>query len=157
MTHAIATIGYEGATIDNFVAALCHASIDVLIDVRDMPLSRKKGFSKNQLSEILAGAGIDYVHLRGLGDPKEGRTAARAGDYSLFRQIFGRHMMSRAAVRDLHIAARLVKSGRACLMCFEFDHARCHRSIVADELARMTRLDVMPLTADNGDRRRVAA
>ncbi len=157
MTHTIATIGYEGSTIDNFVTALCHASIDVLIDVRDLPLSRKKGFSKNQLSEILAGAGIGYIHLRGLGDPKVGRIAARAGDYSLFRQIFGRHMMSEEAARDLHIAARLVKSNQACLMCFEFDHAKCHRSIVADQLALMTRLDVMPLTVDNGDRRRVAA
>jgi uncharacterized protein (DUF488 family) len=53
MNHTIATIGYEGSTIDDFVVALLHVSIDVLIDVRDLPLSRKKGFSKNQLAGAL--------------------------------------------------------------------------------------------------------
>ncbi len=54
MKQTIATIGYEGSTIEDFVAALRHASINVLIDVRELPLSRKKGFSKNQLAGVLA-------------------------------------------------------------------------------------------------------
>ena len=115
MKHTIATIGYEGTTIDSFVAALRYASVDVLIDVRDLPLSRKKGFSKNGLAEILAASGIEYVHLRGLGDPKSGRNAARAGNYPLFRQIFGRHLETDTAVRDMDIAANLVSARRACL------------------------------------------
>ena len=88
MKQTISTIGYEGATIGAFVTALRDASIDILIDVRDLPLSRKNGFSKKRLAQILAEADIDYIHLKGLGDPKDGRNAARAGDYGLFRQIF---------------------------------------------------------------------
>ena len=157
MKHAIATIGYEGATIDRFVATLRHASIDVLIDVRDLPLSRKKGFSKNQLAETLAASGIEYVHLRGLGDPKDGRNAARAGNYGLFQTIFGRHMKTEAALRDIGVAAELASTRRACLMCFECNHAKCHRSIVADRLAQITQLTVTPLTVQHVHLGRVAA
>jgi uncharacterized protein (DUF488 family) len=73
MNNTIKTIGYEGTTIERFIAALQHASIDVLIDVRDLPLSRKKGFSKTSLSRPLANADIEHVHLEGLGDPQDGR------------------------------------------------------------------------------------
>lgn len=157
MKHTIATIGYEGLTLDAFIAALQRASIDLLIDVRDLPLSRKKGFSKKQLAEALASCGIEYVHLRGLGDPKPGRQAARAGEYERFRAIFGRHMRSQAAVRDVSIAAELVRMRRACLMCFECDHIRCHRSIVADRLSEITELTVTPLGVHDAGVGRVAA
>ena len=157
MNHTIATIGYEGSTIDDFVVALLHVSIDVLIDVRDLPLSRKKGFSKKQLAGALAAAGIEYVHLRGLGDPRAGRQAARAGNYREFQTIFNRHMKTEAALRDIDIAAELVSARRACLMCFECNHARCHRSIVADRLAKITQLTVTPLTVQDACVGRVAA
>jgi uncharacterized protein (DUF488 family) len=155
--HTIATVGYEGSTIERFVAALLNASIDLLIDVRDLPLSRKKGFSKKQLAAILATSGIEYVHLRGLGDPKDGRNAARAGDYRLFQKIFSKHMGSEAALRDLDVAAELVSTRRACLMCFECNHAQCHRSIVADRLSKITELTVTPLTVQDTRPGRVAA
>jgi uncharacterized protein (DUF488 family) len=145
MKRTISTIGYEGSTIESFVAALRHA----LIDVRDLPLSRKKGFSKNSLAQILADADIEYVHLKGLGDPKDGRLAARAGKYDLFQKIFGRHMQTDIALRDLEIAADLVKERRACLMRFECNHGHCHRSIVAERLAQMTQLSVTPLAVQN--------
>jgi uncharacterized protein (DUF488 family) len=157
MKHTISTIGYEGSTIDAFVSALQRASIDVLIDVRDLPLSRKRGFSKNRLAKTLATFGIEYVHLRGLGDPKAGRQAARAGKYGLFQTIFDRHMETEAAVRDVNIAAELVSASRACLMCFECNHTKCHRSIVADRLAQITRLTVTPLIVHDGSANRVAA
>jgi uncharacterized protein (DUF488 family) len=157
MKRTISTIGYEGATIGAFVAVLRDASIDVLIDVRDLPLSRKKGFSKNRLAQNLEAAGIDYIHLKGLGDPKDGRNAARAGDYQLFRKIFGRHLETEIALRDIDTAATLVRARRACLMCFECLHENCHRSIVAERLARMTRLPVTPLTIRNAHIAGVAA
>src|SRR3954453_21108705 len=76
----LTTIGYEAAELDDFVATLLAAGITRLIDVRELPISRRRGFAKRALSEALADAGIVYVHLRGLGDPKEGREAARVGD-----------------------------------------------------------------------------
>ncbi|MEV5873468.1 DUF488 family protein [Streptomyces sp. NPDC052101] len=65
--------GYEGRDIDSFVASLLDSRIDVVADVRLTPISRKKGFSKTRLGEMLGEAGIDYTRLRGLGNPKENR------------------------------------------------------------------------------------
>jgi uncharacterized protein (DUF488 family) len=67
----LATIGYEGADVDDFVATLRSAGIRRLIDVRELAISRRRGFAKRALSGALADADIEYVHLRGLGDPKE--------------------------------------------------------------------------------------
>ncbi len=73
------TIGYEGTDIDRFVATLKAVGVRRLADVRALALSRKKGFSKRSLAARLKAEGIDHIHLVGLGDPKTGREAARAG------------------------------------------------------------------------------
>src|ERR1700761_5078071 len=109
MGSHIYTIGYENASIEDFVATLTAAGIRRIIDVRDIPLSRKKGFSKNALQAILETFDIAYIHLKGLGDPKPGRDAARAGDYSAFRRIFTEHMRSEVAQDALENAIRLAK------------------------------------------------
>jgi uncharacterized protein (DUF488 family) len=127
----LATIGYEAADIVDFIATLRTAGISRLIDFRQLAISRRPGFSKNPLSAALEEAGIDYVHLRGLGDPKEGREAARAGDHARFRRVFAAHLGTEVAQADLTKAASLVAEGGACLMCYERDHTACHRSIVA--------------------------
>lgn len=138
MQRELYTIGYEGVGVEEFVAALQAAGIETLIDVRDVPVSRKRGFSKSALAAILEAHGIDYVHLKGLGDPKAGREAARAGEYGLFRRIFGSHMTTDVARRDLERAVALVCESPSCLMCFEHKHTNCHRSIVADHIAQRT-------------------
>ena len=94
---AILTIGYEGASIEEFVTTLKLAEIDVLIDVRDVPISRKRGFSKGALSSTVEAVGIKYLHLRDLGDPKPGREAARRGDVQTFESIFNAHLMRNGA------------------------------------------------------------
>lgn len=131
----LTTIGYEGANLTDFIATLQEAGISRLIDVRELPMSRRKGFAKQALSEALAGAGIEYVHLRGLGDPKEGREAARAGNFVEFVRVFNNHMRSEIAQTDLKRAIGLVAQGGACLMCYERNHAACHRSIVAKAIS----------------------
>jgi uncharacterized protein (DUF488 family) len=98
-----------------------------------------------EVATALAAAGIAYTHLRGLGDPKEGRLAARAGNYREFERIFLRHMKTTAAREDLEAAIVLATAGRVCLMCFEADHHTCHRRIVAEALARATTLKIKPL------------
>lgn len=75
----IFTIGYEGATVAEFIAALTGAGVERLIDVRALPLSRRPGFSKTALKAALHEAGIECVYLRALGTPADGRDAARAG------------------------------------------------------------------------------
>jgi uncharacterized protein (DUF488 family) len=157
MKRTISTIGYEGATIQEFVATLQLASVAIVIDVRAVPLSRKKGFSKNGLAEHLHRCGISYIHLKGLGDPKEGREAARAGNHALFLKIFGRHMRSAVAQEALTQAEDLVRAQNACLMCFEAEHEKCHRMIVASQLAHSTGLKVTPLAVRDYTKGRIAA
>ena len=77
------------------------AGVKRLLDVREAPISRRKGYSKTALAAALAASGIDYVHLRGLGTPKPGREAAKAGDRAGFLEIFQRHMTSPEAHADL--------------------------------------------------------
>src|SRR3954451_21230653 len=84
----IFTIGYEGATMDEFIGALQRAGVERLIDVRALPLSRRPGFSKTALKGALEEAGIDYVHLKSLGTPAEGRAAARAGRHADMQRIY---------------------------------------------------------------------
>lgn len=78
------------------------------------------------------------MHLKGLGDPKPGRAAARAGQYGVFRRIFGSHMTTDVAQRDLDRAVELVSARSCCLMCFEQEHTNCHRAIVADHIVART-------------------
>ena len=129
------TIGYEGCTIQDVLTDLTAAKVGLLIDVRAMPRSRKPGFSKRQLAAGLDGAGIPYVHLLGLGTPKAGRDAVRAGHPEIMETIFREHMTSDVAQADLARATALAGERRACLLCFEQDPACCHRSIVAEMIS----------------------
>jgi len=138
MTHPLFTIGYEGAAMADFLATLAAAGVDHLIDVRDAPVSRRKGFSKNALAEALAEAGIGYTHLKGLGNPKAGREAARAGDHARYRAILHARLATSEGEVALARAAALARIQTACLMCYERDPAHCHRMIVAHHLIDMT-------------------
>lgn len=131
---SVKTIGYEGSDISDFISVLKYSEIDVLVDIRDVPLSRKKGFSKKSLSESIFDAGIEYLHMKALGDPKAGRLAARAGEMQRFRRIFCDHMESNEAKDSLLTLAKLAEKKSICLMCFERDHKFCHRSIVVEKL-----------------------
>ena len=130
----IHTIGYEGSTIEDFVATLKLHNVQVLIDIRDVPISRKPGFSKKALSEKLENAGVEYRHLRSLGDPKPGREAARRGDMETFERIFREHLDGDSAQEELIQAIEITSGEQACLLCYERDHSGCHRAIVAEEM-----------------------
>lgn len=130
----ILTIGYEGTNIEQFLERLIKAEVEVLVDVRELPLSRKKGFSKNKLKEAVENIGIEYRHMRDLGDPKEGRMAARQGNTARFIEIFSNHMETDSAQEALNDLCELVSEKRSCLLCFERCHSTCHRSIVASHV-----------------------
>jgi uncharacterized protein (DUF488 family) len=132
-THTLFTIGYEGRSLEALIAELRELGVDVLVDVRELPLSRKRGFSKNRLSQGLAAAGIDYVHLRPLGSPRAARHRLyEDGNYEAFFEAYADHLESQqAAMGQL---AALVESAYACLMCYEAEAARCHRSLLASRL-----------------------
>ena len=130
------SIGYERVGFPAFLAALQDADIATLIDVRELPNSRRAGFSKKMLKANLAVAGIEYVHLRALGTPKAGRQASQRGDMTSFWSIVDAALERPEARRARVHAALLGRSQRACLMCLEHDWRVCHRARVCDLLER---------------------
>jgi uncharacterized protein (DUF488 family) len=127
------TVGYEGRSVDELIDALLGARVTRLVDVRELPLSRRPGLSKTALGEALTAVGIEYVHMRPLGNPKENRERYWAGDVKGGAEAYRRHLHngSYSALVDL---ADSLDEGRACLMCFERDHSVCHRDVIVDSL-----------------------
>jgi uncharacterized protein (DUF488 family) len=135
---SLTTIGYEGTTIDTVLTTLKDAEVGLLIDVRAVAQSRKPGFSKRQLAASLDQSGIGYLHLQGLGTPKPGRDAVRAGHPERMEIIFREHMTSDRAQAELAQAKQLARERRVCLLCFERDHNTCHRRMVAEMIVAET-------------------
>ena len=133
--NALATIGYENATLDDVIGRLKGAGVAVVIDVRAIAASRRPGFSKTMLAASLAAAGVDYVHLRDLGTPKAGREAARAGRIDEMRALLESHLEEPRAQTQLAEAARISRERNAALLCYETDATRCHRAVIAERLA----------------------
>lgn len=144
------TIGYEQSNIADFLATLQLAGINAVADIRDRAQSRRVGFSKSSLSAALKSAGIEYVHFKQLGDPKEGRDAARRGDFAEFRRVFAQVMASEKATTALHELEEMLNGANVCLMCYERDEKTCHRKIVADDLMRRTEISVKHLGVVHG-------
>src|SRR5579864_7015599 len=94
------TIGYEQTPSKAVLDELENAGVKLLVDVRAVASSRRPGFSKNQLAAGLDQRGIAYLHLRGLGTPKDGRVAARAGQFAALHEIYARHLKTPRAIEE---------------------------------------------------------
>ncbi len=136
MAAKLYTIGYEGMTLESFVERLKLFAIDCLIDVRELPLSRKRGFSKSGLAKRLSEENIDYVHIRDLGSPKTLRSRLRENkDYPGFFKKMAKHLAQKThAIAD---AYKYVTENTCCLMCFEQLAEQCHRKLVAKKIKQM--------------------
>lgn len=131
----LATIGYEGHTLESFLALLAAHGIDMVVDVRALPVSRKPGFAKKALALALAQNGMGYVHMPALGTPKAGREAAARGERDRFDAIFAAQLALPEAHAALEDVATLAQRWRIALLCLEREPARCHRSRIADALS----------------------
>ncbi|VIO76708.1 DUF488 family protein [Bradyrhizobium ivorense] len=127
------TIGYEQTPSKAVLDELEQAGVKLLVDVRAVASSRRPGFSKSALAAGLDERGISYVHLRGLGTPKNGREAARSGKYDVLEKIYTAHLKTAQAKEELDELSALVKtSGPVCILCYERDHQHCHRRWIAE-------------------------
>lgn len=147
MTAPLFTIGYEGATPDRLIETLREAGVATLVDVRDLPNSRRPGFAKRALSEALERAGIGYRHLRALGTPPEGRAAAKAGRTGEMKRIFGARLAGGEAQAAVAALAAEARGARLCLLCLEADPNQCHRSLVAEAVASTGDIAIVHLHA----------
>jgi uncharacterized protein (DUF488 family) len=131
----IFTIGYEGTTVAEFIAALERPGVERVIDVRALPLSRRPGFSKSALKAALEDAGIEYVHLKALGTPADGRAAARAGRHADLERIYAGQLELPEAMAQSAQMLELAREKPSALLCIERDPAHCHRTLLLEAVA----------------------
>lgn len=143
----IFTASYEGRSLDDFLGDLRNHGVQLVADVREAPISRKRGFSKSALSEALNKAGIAYRHFRALGCPRMIRDAYRNdGDWTRYTRSYMEHLRQQGnAVEEL---AAATKSQFTALLCYEADFNRCHRTYVARAVAAHSGSTVCHITAN---------
>lgn len=142
------TIGYEQTPPKSVLDELEGAGVKLLVDVRAVASSRRPGFSKGALSAGLKERGIGYIHLRGLGTPKEGRIAARSGDVKTMHRIYMKHLKTPQAKEEMDELAALVEtSGPVCILCYERDHRVCHRTFIAEIIEEREHVTIEDLVA----------
>lgn len=141
----IFTLGYEGLSPERFASILSEAGIEHVCDARELPLSRKRGFSKSAMSQMLAGHGIKYEHVRSLGCPRPIRNRYKVtGDWSEYTVSFARYLNEQSqAVAELAVTSRAAKT---CIICFEANPDQCHRKFVAAAVAERTKQKAVHLT-----------
>ena len=107
--------------------------IEIVVDIRELPMSRKPGFSKKALASALNLSGFEYVHRVALGCPRPVRDRYRLdGDWKRYTEGFLQHLkMQEAAIAELSV---LVTSSNCALLCYEADYNFCHRSMVANAI-----------------------
>ena len=145
----IFTIGYEQATQASLVQSLLTARVELLADIRYLPLSRRPGFSKNSLKAAVEEAGIAYSHFRHLGTPADGRAAARCGNHAELERIYSGQLELPEALAQMAELRSLAERERIALLCYERRAAECHRSLLFDALfADFERVDLEPVLID---------
>jgi uncharacterized protein (DUF488 family) len=146
------TIGYEQTPAKAVLDELQRAGVKLLVDVRAIASSRRPGFSKTQLAAGLDERGISYLHLRGLGTPKEGRMAARNGDMKALGKIYHAHLKTPQARMEMdELDALVMKAGPVCILCYERDHNTCHRKLIAEIIADREGVKIDNLVASQFD------
>jgi len=133
----ICSVGHGARPLDEFLAVLAEASIRTLADIRTFPGSRRHPqFGQVALRDSLVGAGIAYVHLRGLGGRRDARpdsphTALRVDAF----RGYADHMASDEFARDLAVLEERARAAPTAYMCAETLWWRCHRRLLSDLLA----------------------
>jgi uncharacterized protein (DUF488 family) len=146
MQTSLFTFGYEGLSIDAFIARLKEARVKTIVDVRELPLSRKKGFSKNSFSAVLSANGIGYLHAPALGCPKTIRNQYKVdSNWKTYTKDFLKYIKTQEiALREL---VKISQTNSTCLVCFEADFSMCHRTFVARAARQLGGPVVSHLTA----------
>ncbi|HJV85212.1 MAG TPA: DUF488 domain-containing protein [Noviherbaspirillum sp.] len=143
---SIYTIGYEGLDMNGFLALLRKGNVETVVDIRELPLSRKAGFSKNGLHETLNLHGFEYMHVPELGCPKPIRDQYRTdGDWGRYKEEFLQFLtLQNDVIAEM---AAMATTTTCALLCFEADYNYCHRSMVAAAMSRVVDLSVRHLQA----------
>lgn len=140
LTQRLHGWGYEGRDVEELIGYAHQVNATVVVDLRLTPISRRYGFSKRRLNDALAAAGVSYLHLPALGNPRDNRpgfaepaTPAGEAAHTRFRTEVLDTQGAREAIEQIE---RLAGTTHLVVLCFEADQRACHRSLVIDELER---------------------
>lgn len=132
-SRELLTIGYEGRNIDEFVDLLKDHHITRLIDVRELPISRKKGFSKSAFRDRLNDENIEYVHSKTLGCPSPIRNKFKLDrNYEKLFKAYSKYLSDN--MEGIEELDGYIPNGVNCIMCFESDPEKCHRKVIVDRI-----------------------
>lgn len=130
------TVGYSGRSLPQLVQLLQEHGVGRLVDVRERPYSRKKGFSATPLAEALRKAGIVYEPGFGLGNPEDIRLLWKNGQLAQGKRKYRALLRNGRRARVEHIIA-LAELGSVALFCLEEEPDECHRSVIASEAEKI--------------------
>lgn len=131
LATALYSVGYQGRTAEQLVATVRLAGVDVVLDVRLNPISRKPGLSKRQLAALLAEAGIEYLHEPLLGNPRDNRDGFRDEQPQAARSRFAQRLSDVAHGALLELVHR-ARNMNVALLCYEADARHCHRQVICE-------------------------
>ena len=132
----VLTIGHSTRTLDEFIRLLQAHAVTCVVDVRTVPRSRHNPqFNKASLPRALKKAGLDYVHLPGLGGLRHAkRLSPNMGWRNVSFRGYADYMQTQEFEQSLQELIQLANKDRIVLMCAEAVPWRCHRSLIADAL-----------------------
>jgi uncharacterized protein (DUF488 family) len=132
---SVYTIGYERRSPEELISLLQRAGVDLLIDARDRPVSRRAGFSAAALQTRCEAAGLDYEAWTELGStPVQRERLQQTGDIARFRSAF-RSFAKKHRSETVERLAKVAKRSTIALLCYEREHDSCHRGVLAELLA----------------------
>jgi uncharacterized protein (DUF488 family) len=133
------TIGHSTRSLDELVAILQEAEVELLVDVRAFPRSRRNPqFNAEALPGALDAARIGTRHLGALGGRRGARKLESPSPNGLWREAAFRNYADYALTPGFRTGLETLKAlaGAQCcaVMCAEADWRNCHRRFVADYL-----------------------
>jgi uncharacterized protein (DUF488 family) len=129
----ILSVGYEGRSQEDLLEVLTSHGATVVVDVRLNPISRKPGLSKTRLAEALSAAGIEYRHLKALGNPRANRDPFHEGRIADGCAEFRKLLDAPEAEAALQQIVDESRDTTLAVLCFERSHEHCHRQVVVTE------------------------
>lgn len=132
----IYTIGHSNREIDEFIELLKKIKIEVLVDVRKLPGSKKyPHFNQDQLSFTLSSVDILYMYIKELGGRrKQNKDSINTIWKNKSFQAYADHMATAKFLNGIDILLEQAKKRRVAIMCSEAVWWRCHRALIADYL-----------------------
>lgn len=137
----VGSIGYEQfPDVNVFAVRLAAAGVECLVDVRELPISRRRGYAKSALSQAMEAVGIEYQHRKGLGNPKAIRDLYKSGDVEGGRSLYRRYLLEH--VEQLRELQQVLEEKRCALMCLEHKQEVCHRDVIFAALEETQGLEI---------------